>query len=189
MRTRRSPGNDDRRRGPNRRLSAPSGPRSPRRRSSERPGRPTPPRPTIDPSEHMGPARSENPLPASMRLEYGPWDKGRAWANAAALLGLTGMLFFVLLMFNVVGKAFLLLGIGFGLAMLMTIRVGLALDPQDRGTYHPEDYMSDRRWLKMQRSLLRRIAMKLTLGTSHVADWILTFVWRRIRRLTGTRFG
>ena len=149
---------------------------------------PSPPTPAINPSDHFGGESSATPALASIRLEYGPWDKGKAWANAAALLGFAGMLFAVLLMFGATGWAFTILGSGFLLALLITIRTGLALDPQDRGVYHPEDYMSDRRWLKMQRSFIRRIANKMILGTSHVADWVLTFVWRKIRRLTAARF-
>ena len=123
-----------------------------------------------------------------MRLEYGPWIKGRAWATAAGLLGFCLAVFAALLLLGTIGWAFAILGIGLALALLLTMRTGLATDPQDRGFYHPEEDMPDRRWLRMQRSRIRRIGMRMQLALSRVADLLLTFLWRQIRRVVHKRF-
>ena len=124
-----------------------------------------------------------------MRLEYGPWAKGRAWAGAAGLLGFFILVFVACLFFGAVGWGFAVLGCALVFSLLWTVRTGLAVDPQAKGYFHPEEGMSDRRWYRMQRSRIRRIGMRLQLAMSHIADWILTLLWRQIRRVIRRRFG
>ena len=88
-----------------------------------------------------------------------------------------------------VAWAMAVLGIVLGVVLLSTARVGLARDPHSRRRHHPVEGLSDRQWYRMQRRRLRRIALRVQLLMSHVADWLLTLFWRGIRRLTGTRFG
>lgn len=163
-------------------------------RSSAAPG-PLAPQPAINPSDYARPTsratdrRSQTgPVPADSVLEFGPWVKGPAWARASGLLGLCLLVFVGCWFFGSIGWGLAILGCGLGLVLLLTLRTGLSGDPQARGYFHPEEGMSDRRWYRLQRSLLRRIGLRLQLLLSHVADWVLTILWRQIRRIVRRRF-
>lgn len=103
------------------------------------------------------------------------------------LLGLCLVVVVACWFFGAIGWGFAILGCGLALALLLTLRTGLARDPQARGYFHPEEGISDRRWLRLQRSRIRRIGLRLQLLLSYVADWILTLLWRQIRRLVRRR--
>lgn len=170
-------------------------------RSSPPPG-PFAPQPAIDPLDYVSPASREagraspeagraspeDPSPGDVRLEFGPWTKGPAWARAAGFLGFCLAVFAGCLFFGAIGWGFAVVGCGLGLALLLTLRAGLAVDPQARGYFHPGEGMSDRRWYRLQRSRIRRVGLRLQLLLSYVADWVLTFLWRQIRRLVRRRF-
>ena len=156
------------------------------------------PVPSINRSEHSGgltapPDRADaaprEAVHADVRLEFGPWNKGRVWATAAGLLGFAILVVACMLVLGAVSWALAVLGIVLGVVLLSTVRVGLARDPHSRRRHHPAEALSDRQWYRMQRRRLRRIALRVQLLMSHVADWLLTLFWRGIRRLTGTRFG